>query len=439
VLKLLEAQHHKLARIVKSQDASHQEPSRDPTKSPESHTTKKSEATASAPTGLGRSTKAESTTSASTSALASAHIAKPARDSSPSLARDIASRRGIPQPSRVLSPQAKARQPAPESRRKSAPKVPSSVVDSQTMFDSQADLRSSRVVKKTEDDDGFTKFYSNLTTGTMSKLSSVLAYAGLPLTAEDAVKYDHNTTQKAGKRTVRVSDDPDVKKIFSKAALEAIEDEHRQNGTLGRGFGPSESFYVVQKGGGTYSYADIAKAQQHQKGEEDDEPEFVDAKEAVAPPSPRKVRSARAKRGSFGLPRTEEELELENSTLKNTLEQLAGRLTAFETHAQDASMAALEQSMMIVKPTTPHVPTSVPEAGTLVDAGLQERLRQLESQVERQAESEQILQAKSAKQAKELKKYRHWFDKLESGAREKDKVRTEKKETFGVGDGVTGE
>ncbi|KAI6876384.1 hypothetical protein KC318_g18110, partial [Hortaea werneckii] len=84
----------------------------------------------------------------------------------------------------------------------------------------------------------------------MSKLSAALAYAGLPLTADDAVKASEGIPSSSRNKdlaasTVHANNDPDVKKIFSKAALNAIEEEHRQRGTLGHGFGPAESFYVV--------------------------------------------------------------------------------------------------------------------------------------------------------------------------------------------------
>jgi hypothetical protein len=261
----------------------------------------------------------------------------------------------------------------------------------------------------------------------MSKLSSVLAYAGLPLAPEDAVKNDQPSKQKPERRTVSASNDPDVKKIFSKAALDAIEDEHRQRGTLGHGFGPAESFYVVQKGGGTYSYADIARAQQQRWGEEDSEPEFVDAKEVHGPASPKHNRLSHKKRGSFGKPRTEEELELENTTLKSTLEQMTSRLQAFEAHAQDASMAALTQSMVSIRPS-PN-----PAVANTDDAGVQERLQQLEDQLERKAENEQKLQTLNERQTRELKKYKYHFEELKKGARRKQ----DQKETGG--DGVTGD
>lgn len=305
-------------------------------------------------------------------------------------------------------------------------------------MESQANIAAqTKKAKMNEDDEGFAKFYSSLTTGTMSKLSSVLAYAGLPLTAEDAVKHELAEKTKAEKRTtVKASNDPDVNKLFSKAALDAIEDEHRQRGTLGHGFGPSESFFVVQTGGGTYSYADIAKAQQQKTVEDDDDPEFVDAKEVPGPSSPKHSRiPSRSNRGSFGKPRTQEELELENSTLKNTLEQLASRLANFEAHAQDASMAMLTQSMIGFKPPS----SSEQQRGQVHDVGMRDRLLQLETKVEESTESEQKMRTLAEKQAKELKKYRQRFEELKKSAREKDRMKQEKRESFDPGDGVSGD
>lgn len=283
---------------------------------------------------------------------AASRIGSQIRDSSPSLARDIASRRGIPPPGRAppsAAAHARARQVSPEAKRQrqqdqnvAQPKIPPSIVDS------QANLREARKAKKAEDDEGFSKFYNSLTTGTMSKLSSALAYAGLPLTADD-IKPD----QPSPKRTVSASNEPDVKKYISKAALDAVEYQHRQRGTFGHGFGPAESFYVVQTGGGTYSYADITKNRQsHLSGiDEDDEDSFVDAREIPGPPSPKRSRTAPPRRETFGKGRTSEELELENTTLKSNMDDLARRLALFEAHAQDAAMASMTQSMSEYRPS----------------------------------------------------------------------------------------
>ena len=257
----------------------------------------------------------------------------------------------------------------------------------------------------------------------MSKLSSVLAYAGLPLTAEDAAKLQPPSPAKEEprKRTVSAGNDPDVNQIFSKAALDALEDEHRQRGTLGHGFGPAESFYVVQKSGGMSTYADIARPQLPGIGEEEDG-EFVDAKEVPGPASPVQGRFTNQSRSSFGSARTHEELELENTTLKQTLESLALRLADFETHAQDASMAALTQSMVGLRPPQRQLVSSGGEG----DTAMQERLRQLELQVETQAEEKQKVEALASKQQVMLKKYQAKWEEIKKSAREKEKAKKEK-------------
>lgn len=427
ILRLLEDQHQRLARIVQTtpqespKDESAPKETLPPSKDAESTTRSENEAAPKPEAKAGRTT------------LANARMGKQARDSSPSLARDIAARRGIPQSSRnAPSPaaQARARQLSPESRRRAS--APSTSNAPPSIVDSQSSLQQARKAQKAEDEEGFARFYSNLTSGAMSKLSTALAFAGLPLTA-DQVQQDPTTEQKSKKRTVSAGNDPDVKKIYSKAALDAIEDDHRRRGTLGHGFGPAESFYVVQKGGGTYSYADIARAQQQQQLSdigEDEEAEFVDAREVPAPSSLKTSRILNQRRASFGKPKTEEELELENTILKQTLEQMTTRLDAFEAHAQDASMAALTQSMATLRPQA----AQQPQQQNSVDPAMQERLRQLEKQVEQQAEERQKLETLATKQEKMLKKYHSKWEEIKKSAREKERVKKEKGEK-GADDG----
>ncbi|KAF2215241.1 hypothetical protein CERZMDRAFT_94655 [Cercospora zeae-maydis SCOH1-5] len=428
ILKLLEDQHLKLATIIRAQDGPESPQHVAPDPAPEDVDVSRrdfAKADAAAPPRSSANDTTSTKSKPTTSALAAARFGSTVRDASPSLARDIASRRGIPQPGRnppSAAAQARARQLSPESHRRNrsgpsaAPKIPPSIVDSQTP-------KPARSAKRTEDDDAFAKFYSNITTGTMTKLSSVLAYAGLPLTADD-VKIDPATPPKLTQRTVPASDSPDVKKIFSKAALEAIEDEHRQRGHHGHAFGPAESFYLVQTGGGTYSYADIAKAQQQQQLEgidEDDEEAFVDAREAQTSPKHSRFssRGGGGARDSFGKSRTQEELELENVTLKQTLEHMATRLSEFETHAQDASMAALTQSMA-------SMPGYAPQGGP--DGALTARLRHVEQKLEQQTEETQKFQSLAMKQEKTLKKYQSKWEEIKQSARAKEKAKAEKSE-----------
>lgn len=421
VLKLLEIQHQRLADRRSSERPVQQEGSdagRHVALVTEGETKSNETATTSTASPDAATQKRPSTTSA----IAAARLNARTRDASPSLARDIASRRGIPQTAQnPPSPaaQARARQLSPESQRRSkpsvAPKIPPNIMDS----------RGSLPAKRTQrpaEDDGFASFYNNITSGTMSKLSSVLAYAGLPLAPEETPKPEP-TTKPGLKGTVRASNDPDVKKYFSSAALKAIEDQHRQRGNQGHAFGPAESFYVVQKGGGTYSYADIARNQQSQ-GErlgEDDEDSFVDAKEAQALDSPRHSRTASlSSRPIFGKGRTAEELELENSTLKNTLEQLAVRLANFEAHAQDASMAALTQSMISVH----HGPPPSAPQPTSDEAG--DRVKALEAQIAAQAEQREKLERLAEKQEKKIRLYHSKWEEVKKSAKEKERAKREK-------------
>ena len=389
VLSLLEAQHRKLAHIIRTQDLADVTSTAKPS-------TGKDAVGATADSDRSASSKSRPTTSA----MAAARIGSEVRDSSPSLARDIASRRGIP-PSGSTKPSAAAlarsRQLSPESRRRASPlvgaRIPPSIVESQSTLQRQA-----RKARKAEDDEGFTKFYSNLTTGTMSKLSSVLAYAGLPLTADDIKPEQAHRSTKL--RRANATTEPDVKKIFSPASLNAIEEEHRQRGTLGHGFGPAESFYVVPPSGGTQTYRNIVKGSRSILGE-DDEDSFVDAREAMGPPSPKHSRNMSTKRSNSN-PQTDEEMQLENVTLKHTVDELARRLANFEAHAQDASMAALTQSVVALRR-----PMSADTASA--DGAMAERVRQLERQVERDADERQKLETHAMAQEKALKK---WFVSL---------------------------
>lgn len=280
------------------------------------------------------------------------------------------------------------------------------------------------------EDDGFATFYSSLTTGTMSKLSSVLAYAGLPLTNEESQQPSEPAPREKlpkdrSNRTVSAANEPDVKKYFSKAALTAIEDDHRQRGAHGQVFGPAESFYVVQKGGGTYSYADIARNQQLHNAAMEDEELFLDAQEGTH----NRNSSQASNRAAFGKSRTAEELELENTTLKTTLEQLASRLSNFEAHAQDASFAALSHSMASLPSNAPHPYHHAPPPSERAGPGLQdalERVRALEQQISSQTEQQARLEALAQKQEKKIRMYHSKWEDVKKSAREKEKAKREK-------------
>lgn len=62
---------------------------------------------------------------------------------------------------------------------------------------------------------------------------------------------------------------------------------------------------------------------------------------------------------------------------------------------------------------------------------MEERLRQLEKQIEKQAEERQALEDRGAKQTKMLKKYHSKWEEIKTSAKEKDKAKKEKAEKGG--------
>lgn len=314
MLKLLEEHHRQLADIIRSkhtiakaiQDSQDADiPSPDP-----------STPIASPPV-----------TPSSAHAPPVARIHPSRRESSPALAKDMATLRGIPRQSSSLNP--RKPQSSSTSAAVSTPPLEHRAPPPSVLAERPAQAK--------EQDDGFSRFYSNWTTGPLSRLSSMLAFTALPLT--DTPEPDLPTSSRQ-KTSARASNDPDVKSLISPAALNALQ----QHGHIG----PGESFYVIPTSGGTASYANIVTREQRyarRQGlsniNEDDPTEFVDAQETQPTRQPN--------RGLISV--REEELQLENDTLKKALDHVSHRLQAFESHAQDASMAALTQSMASVRTT----------------------------------------------------------------------------------------
>lgn len=299
---------------------------------------------------------------------------------------------------RLLSPEAKSRRPVHATQQEHS--RPISTISHVPPNAFQQDVQR----KSAANDEGFAKFYSNLTSGPLSKLSSMLAFAGLPLTAEEETL----AQSKIEKTSARASNDPDVNKLFSQAALHAIEEQQRNQGFSGNAFGPGESFYVIPTSGGTVSYADILSraqqdAQRHHYQASEGLDDFVDARETQAPRSPRHSRVQGRAPSSV----REEELQIENATLKQVLDQMSHRLAAFESHAQDASMAALTQSMASIR------------AGPTGSPASDETVRALQEQLAREADERQRLAAENLRQKQVITKYRSHWETLKQGARGK--------------------
>lgn len=228
-------------------------------------------------------------------------------------------------------------------------------------------------------DEPFQRFYSTFE-ALLSKLSAPLAFAGLPLRSDEPA-LPETQPHKAEDRVEAVVE-PDVTKIFSKAALRAVKEE-----SGGYGFGGAESFYVVPTTGGTISYAGILSRAERARLENDDHAdEFVDARETPVSPS--------LKRNT----KTMEELQLENQALRALSDQLSKRLHMWEVNAQSSSMA-LQQSLRAM--------------------GGDEKLKELEEQTKAGRKEMERMKKENEKLRGVVARYRDKWEKLKQGARDR--------------------
>jgi hypothetical protein len=273
-------------------------------------------------------------------------------------------------------------------------------------------------------DEPFQRFYTTFE-NLFSKLSAPLAFAGLPLNVDETHPIPASKSSpilKAAKPEERATADPDFTKIYSKAALRAVREEHGGPGSTGP-FGAAESFYVVPTTGGTISYADIlARAQQeaHRQSntntndtsatanEEHLDDEFVDARETPQPASPLLTR--RPKPGT----KTMEELTLENEALRALADHLSRRLLEFEMGAQTSSLALQRSIRAMQSPAASQAggtreKDKERESETKV-VQLEERLRAMEREMERMGRENDKLKGV-------VGRYRERWEKLKEGAR----------------------
>ena len=416
-LKLLEQHHEKLAQLLKFQDS--HPVVQGPETAPEARPISQPPATPTSP----KVSDVSSRRSLQPSPL-SGHA--PQRELSSTIANNLASARGIPSnrqrrgaqvlpptspqhaEGRVLNPTRKSNAADPGPRKVSTLASENIAGVHQTNTPpvyaaGQEDSVATRAEQKvlpasSRSDEPFQRFYATFE-GLLSKLSAPLAFAGLPLGLEEAIKPDQPERPKVEGRT---SIEPDVTKVFSKAALRAIREEHGQGSG---GFGGAESFYVVPTTGGTISYADIL-ARAHQEARqgtenEDQMDEFVDARETPQPVSP--GRNRRPKAGT----KTLEELQLENEALRALADHLSRRLQEFEMGAQTSSMALHRSIRAIQSPATS-------DAG---GGGREERLSALEEQMALTSKEMASMRRENEKLKGVVARYRERWEKLKEGAR----------------------
>lgn len=270
-------------------------------------------------------------------------------------------------------------------------------------------------------DEGFSKFYSTFGS-IINRLSAPLAFAGLPLITEEA---DSPTPESLVQKRSRArsipppGDEPDLSKIYSKAALRAV---YRD------GHSGTDSFYVVPTSGHTVSYANILNFDQKEKrramaasvhggqagahGDEDGE-DFVDASESqmtLSPSTKRRVGKSQTERDLYNVI---EELNTENESLKGMLDKVTKRLHAFEASAQHSRLAMVD-SMRLTRPGSPMSTSGGPQVS---DEALRKRNRELEEDVARAAKQFEMLEKDNKHLQRTVDKYRDKWDALKAGAK----------------------
>ncbi|KAL3432138.1 hypothetical protein BDV09DRAFT_206145 [Aspergillus tetrazonus] len=302
-----------------------------------------------------------------------------------------------------------------------------------------------RSYRQSTTEEPFQRFYSTFE-GLISKISAPLAFAGLPL-GLDSVNNASAARKSAAEtrldRQTAVSDrsgssaEPDISKIFSRAALKAIRES---GGGMATG-NPAESFYVVPTTGGTVSYAGIltrAEKEARRNSVDDAEDDFVDARET--PSSPEMLQASKAKgkgksgRGNDKLtslqsPKTLEELQMENQALRHLSDTLSKRLHMWEVNAQSSSLA-LQQSLKAMHhqniPSPEHGPQTVPavsspstgpSTATAAPTEQEKRIRELEEALRHHEKELEKVGRENEKLHNVLGRYRDRWEKLKEGAK----------------------
>lgn len=459
-MKLLESHHERLASIIKcnhtSASAKTQPASAQTDQTTESHPPAASTARPSSPRRTPQSPPRATPRR------------KPPRDLSSSIASNLASARGIPGSQRRPAAPAisvqhvdgrilnRAERATPQDFKKDGPQQVRATAEAEASEDTDEKEVAANTDKRNSTDEGFKRFFSTFETF-YSALSAPLAFAGLPLMADEPEQpsvSEKSNTKSTGKAPIQSTSNassakadtvPDPSTLFSKATLRALDTTT----------GAAESFIVVPTTGGTVSYAGILNHSGNQTHggvpspiieEEErsfDGDEFVDANEEPAPPSPTTTRSGRRARpgsagslaaaaeyvkgttGGTGGRKTMEELELENGMMRQLLDKLSKRLHMWEASSQSQSLA-LAQSFRAHRPTVGSGPSSNPQTpGHAADqSNMEQRLRELEILVESLAREKELLERENEKVAREnekllsvLGRYREKWEVLKAGAR----------------------
>ena len=273
------------------------------------------------------------------------------------------------------------------------------------------------------DDNGYTRFYNSFGS-LINKISAPLAFAGLPLIQEESIAPEQNeapaevpsTHGHHARQPSSSSAEPNLSKIYSKATMRALARE---------GHSANDSFYVVPTSGHTMSYANILTYAEKEKrrseasgvtepmgGADDEDDDFVDARETPVALSPGAKRRMGRARSEKELQNIIEELYLENKSLKDMLDKLTKRLHAFEASAQMPAMA-LTESYRIMRPGSPLASGS----GKLPEEAGRRKAEDTEEQLSAAVKQVEKLEKDNRKMQKTLEKYREKWEVLKAGAK----------------------
>jgi len=428
VLSLLEKHHQRLANIVKSHTATPLTVSKD---------VKDVKVGDTAPDLFTSTPNAEAPRTLS--ATSTTNVPSPLRsrrDAPSSIATNLATARGIPhQPAAFRARQMSPPASTPTSKNLQRVQVPKPVPAINTpSSQSQPPLRSLyQHPPPTTNDDAFQKFYSSFG-GLVSRLTAPLAFAGLPLHPDDVTPATSSRSSTTlSDRITATSDDPAISRLFSRAALRAVQDRQ----------GPStvqESFFVVPTSGGTMPYSRVLTAQDKSMSSRhtrvtstasDGPDHFVDAVQMqqqrpdvtshtvtnLSPsiPTSRKSSSSTTITKPGTTQKTLEELELENASLKQLTDKLSHRLYDWEKNAQNQSIALQQSILSLNSQRVPSKPPTKEDAATTLHQD--KDMLALEQALERAQKDLERFGRENEKLKTVVLRYRERWEKLKEGAR----------------------
>ena len=345
---------------------------------------------------------------------------KASREARASIASNLATARGIPsaqqrtssRPESPSVPQTSAR----ESLRRNIPQegqplgkpTPHEESNSPGRSEPEASPSSAPQGAAIPSDYAFQKFYSTVE-GVFSALSAPLAYAGLPLsqTSHDSAS-THPTKPSspspAEPKLAATASTPDITKLFSRAALNAVKEDHS--------IPIQDSFQVVPTGAGAIPHAKMlsheerrARASTHDDGQDN----FVDAREH---PSKSGFRRTSHAQKSPKLGKTLEELEIENLSLKERLNEYSQKLYMWQQSSQRQTQE-LQASMRFERQRGPGDDSKRGGKSKISEervAELEERVKKLEAELERSERENEKLKGV-------VTRYRQRWDELKQGAK----------------------